>query len=129
MALTLDPLQELVLDQCREWADGFASVRSVSVFGSVGRGDYQADSDIDLYFDFDTSNPLEFQRGQEGLILLQTQLTQATNHPVSVHCELFDDPVDDASSTVRGAILVTSRGKAQLLSAPKSSETTNRTQV
>jgi len=122
MSIILDPLQALVLDRCREWADGFTSVRSVSVFGSVGRGDYHAKSDIDLYFDFDTSNPAEFGRSQQALTRLQIELAQATDRPVSLHYELFGDQNDDASKAVNGpdAVLVISRGKARLLNTPKS---------
>jgi predicted nucleotidyltransferase len=100
MTFVPDRLQEMVLDRCQEWADGFAAVRRISIFGSVGRGDYHAESDIDLYFDFDTSNPSEFERTQQGLTRFQVELAKAAGRSVSLHYELFGDQTDSASKAV-----------------------------
>ena len=83
----------------------------MSIFGSVGRGDYHSKSDIDLYFDFDTSKHSDFGLSQQALTELQRELAQAANRQISLHFELFGEQTDDAAATVSGpdAIVLASR--------------------
>jgi predicted nucleotidyltransferase len=121
MTFMPDPLQALVLDQCRDWSNRFVGIRAVYVFGSVGRGDYQSRSDIDLYFDIATSDPAEFQRSLAGLESFRIELSNETGRTVSVHYDPFDEQADDASKAVKGpdSIILTTREKVRLVSAPK----------
>lgn len=121
MRTELDTLQRLALNECDEWANKFSAVQGIFIFGSVGRGDYRIDSDLDLYIDIDSSKPLEHSQCLQDLAALQADLTRKSGHVVSLHYEPMDGDTDSASKAVKGpnAKIVASRGKAHLIAAPK----------
>ncbi len=63
-----------------------AGIRRLSLFGSVARGDAQADSDVDLAAELDPAARIDLVR----LVALERQLTEILGCPV----DLLPEPVE-----------------------------------
>ncbi len=64
-----------------------AGVRRLSLFGSVARGDAEADSDVDIAVDFDPAAQMDLIR----LVALERLLGNALGRPV----EFLPEPVEN----------------------------------
>lgn len=54
----MDELQQSVLRECAAFADRLACVKAIYVFGSVGRGDYRPESDVDIFVEYLNSDDI-----------------------------------------------------------------------
>jgi predicted nucleotidyltransferase len=61
--MDIDDLQHLILVHCADWAEAHRCLKRVYVFGSIARGHYRPDSDVDIAVEF--QEPLEL-RGRAG---------------------------------------------------------------
>jgi predicted nucleotidyltransferase len=65
-----------------------AGIRRLSLFGSVARGDAEADSDVDLAAEFDPAAEMDLIR----LIALERRLGEALGRPVEILPEPVENP-------------------------------------
>ena len=70
-----------------------AGIRSLSLFGSVARGEARPDSDIDLAADFDPVARMDLFR----LVELEFELAELLGHPV----EILPEPVESSRLRAR----------------------------
>jgi len=65
-----------------------AGIRRLSLFGSVARGDAEADSDVDLVAEFDPAARMDLIR----LVGLERRIGEALGRPVEVLAEPVENP-------------------------------------
>ncbi len=65
-----------------------AGIRHLSVFGSLARGDAEADSDVDLAAEFDPNAAMDFIR----LVALERRLSETLGRPVEILAEPVENP-------------------------------------
>jgi uncharacterized protein len=67
--------RNLIAEFCRKWR-----IRELSVFGSVLRGDFNADSDLDFLVSFEPGAPLDIDR----LLDMKQELETHLGRPVDL---------------------------------------------
>jgi uncharacterized protein len=67
--------RNLIAEFCRKWR-----IRELSVFGSVLRGDFNADSDLDFLVSFEPGAPLDIDR----LLDMKQELETRLGRPVDL---------------------------------------------
>ena len=65
-----------------------AGIRRLSVFGSVARGDAEANSDVDLAAEFDPEAAMDFIR----LVALERRLSETLGRSVEILAEPVENP-------------------------------------
>jgi predicted nucleotidyltransferase len=65
-----------------------AGIRRLSLFGSVARGDAEADSDVDLAAEFDPAARMDLIR----LVGLERQIGETLGRPVEILAEPIENP-------------------------------------
>jgi predicted nucleotidyltransferase len=65
-----------------------AGIRRLSLFGSVARGDAEAESDIDLAVEFDPATEMDLFR----IVALERRIGQALGRPVEILPEPIESP-------------------------------------
>jgi predicted nucleotidyltransferase len=65
-----------------------AGIRRLSLFGSVARGDAEADSDVDLVAEFDPAAEMDLIR----LVGLERRIAETLGRPVEILAEPVENP-------------------------------------
>lgn len=104
------------------WAQKYAAIESVDLFGSVVRGDARIDSDLDMLLRFDMSADGMSERGlfEETVPQAREELrhlvARLTVRPLSIH----EEPDDKAFQYVERGEIVGHCGKVRLVrTSPK----------
>jgi predicted nucleotidyltransferase len=117
-------LQRAILEECAEWVEPHPCVKAVYVFGSIARGDYRADSDVDIYVETAITGHemvqdfTDFHEGADGFAIL---LGGKIGRDVHVHGMVLSEPTDHAWPAIQAASRtpVAQLGKAMLSATPK----------
>ena len=75
-----------------------AGIRRLSLFGSVARGDAEAESDVDLAIEFDPAAKMDLIR----LVALEREIGETLGRPVEILPEPVENPVCGLTSSGTG---------------------------
>jgi predicted nucleotidyltransferase len=120
----MDDLQQTILQECAGWVQTHPCVKAIYVFGSIARGDYRADSDVDIYVETaiagyemveDFTNLHQEAVGFAGL------LGGEIEREGHLHGMVLSEPTDHAWPAIQAASLAPmgQLGKAMLAATPK----------
>ncbi|WP_243371386.1 nucleotidyltransferase family protein [Microvirga solisilvae] len=106
----IDKLTELqvgVLQEASVFGDSFKTIKTVAIFGSVARGQENADSDIDIAFEWLPIDEIvqddllaDFQSAQAELDAWKSRLEGRFKRPVSLHLSHPHPLMNDAAEKV-----------------------------
>ena len=119
----MDNLQRLVLQRCEDWAAPYSCAVAIYVFGSIARGDYRRESDVDIYAKIEIPDHravedfTEMHRNADGFAIL---LGQELRRDVHIHGMVLAEPTDHAWPAIEKASTspTATIGKAHLVPTP-----------
>jgi len=122
--MPINALQTIVLNECADWADTHPCVKAIYIFGSVARGDYRPDSDVDIYVEVALEDNHEMVQDFTDLHGeadgFSITLAAKVRRDIHVHGMRAGVQTDAAWPTIltayRSAVVV--RGKASLVETP-----------
>jgi len=115
----MDELQRTILQACAVWVEPHACVKAVYIFGSIARGDYRPDSDVDIYVETAIEGQemvkdfTDFHQDAVGFAIL---LRDKIGREVHLHGMVLSEPTDHAWPAIQLASRtpVAQLGKAML---------------
>src|SRR5262245_39870842 len=128
--ITLDQIsaeQQKVLEIVSAWANRYACIKTVTIFGSVARGDARPDSDLDLYVGLvdhlasDRTLVEAYTQFQTDIKQSKCDLAALTGRQVSPHGGLVRDwrGEDGAVAWIRDGTVIAQLGKAIIVATQR----------